>query len=71
MGRKILIIEDEPGLMPALTDLLTIEGYQVESASDGESGLWLAENGGFDLITLDIKLPGKNGFDVCRDLRQR
>jgi two-component system alkaline phosphatase synthesis response regulator PhoP len=71
MSHKILLVEDEPGLVLALTDLLLNEGYQVESAMSGEEGLRLAANGRFDLITLDVKLPGKNGFDVCRDLRQR
>jgi len=71
MNHKILIVEDEPGLVLALTDLLTNEGYQMEAATDGEAGLHLASSGHFDLIVLDVKLPGKNGFDVCRDLRQR
>ena len=71
MSQKILLIEDEPGLVLALTDLLISEGYEVESALDGDEGLRLAACARFDLITLDVKLPGKNGFDVCRDLRQR
>src|SRR5262245_46658912 len=71
MNHKILIVEDEPGLVLALTDLLANEGYQAEAATDGEAGLHLASSGHFDLIVLDVKLPGKNGFDVCRDLRQR
>lgn len=71
MNHKILLVEDEPGLVLALTDLLLNEGYEIEAASSGEEGLRLAINGRFDLITLDIKLPGKNGFDVCRDIRQR
>jgi two-component system alkaline phosphatase synthesis response regulator PhoP len=64
-------VEDESGLVLTLTDLLTSEGYQVETAQDGLEGLELASRGDFDLIILDIMLPGKNGFDVCRDLRQR
>src|SRR6185312_4473132 len=71
MNHKILIVEDEPGLVLALTDLLSNEGYQTEAATDGEAGLHLASSGHFELIVLDVKLPGKNGFDVCRDLRQR
>jgi len=69
MAYRILIIEDEPGLVLTLTDLLASEGYEVESATDGLSGLRLAAEGAFDLILLDVMLPGKNGFDVCRDLR--
>ncbi|HJQ24342.1 MAG TPA: response regulator transcription factor [Blastocatellia bacterium] len=71
MAHRILIIEDEPGLVLTLTDLLASEGYEVESATDGLSGLRVASEGSFDLILLDVMLPGKNGFDVCRDLRAR
>jgi two-component system alkaline phosphatase synthesis response regulator PhoP len=71
MAHRVLIIEDEPGLVLTLTDLLASEGYAVESATDGVSGLGLATEGAFDLILLDVMLPGKNGFDVCRDLRAR
>jgi two-component system alkaline phosphatase synthesis response regulator PhoP len=70
MKPKILLIEDEPGLVLALTDLLADEGYEVASATDGVAGFELASKGRFDLIVLDVMLPGKNGFDVCRDLRQ-
>jgi two-component system alkaline phosphatase synthesis response regulator PhoP len=71
MNLRILLIEDEPGLVVTITDLLTMEGYQVDSASDGESGLAKAATGEFDLVILDVMLPRKLGFDVCRDLRQR
>ena len=54
-----------------LTDRLTTEGYAVETAQDGEAGLAQAASAAFDLIILDVMLPRKNGFDVCRDLRQR
>jgi two-component system alkaline phosphatase synthesis response regulator PhoP len=70
MLKKILLVEDEPGLQLTLSDRLSKEGYQVATASDGEQGFKLAAGGGFDLILLDVMLPGKNGFDVCRDLRQ-
>ena len=55
----------------ALTDLLNAENYRVETAADGLTGLARALEGNFDVIILDVMLPGKNGFDVCRDLRQR
>lgn len=71
MTSKILLIEDDAGITMALTDLLSAEDYQVETAADGLSGLARAGESGFDLIILDVMLPGKNGFDVCRDLRQR
>lgn len=70
MAHRVLLIEDEPGLVLALTDLLAAEGYQVETTPNGQTGLTMAGEGRFDLIILDVMLPGKNGFDVCRDLRQ-
>jgi two-component system alkaline phosphatase synthesis response regulator PhoP len=71
MAHRVLLIEDEPGLVLALTDLLVAEGYQVETTPNGQTGLTMAGEGRFDLIILDVMLPGKNGFDVCRDLRQK
>ena len=71
MSQRILLVEDEPGLLMTLTDRLVSEGYTVETATDGEVGLSRALAEKFDLILLDVGLPRKNGFDVCRDLRQR
>src|SRR5436190_149038 len=71
MNQRILIVEDEPGLVITLSDRLVNEGYEVQVATDGEAGLDLALKEIFDLIILDIMLPKKNGFDVCRDLRQQ
>lgn len=71
MSSRILLVEDEPGLVLTLSDLLSSEGYTVESATDGLSGLSRALSGQFDLVLLDVMLPGKNGFDVCRELRQQ
>jgi len=68
---KILLIEDESGLIMTLTDRLRSEGYDVDSAADGEAGLSKAESGGHDAIILDVMLPKKNGYDVCRELRQK
>jgi len=70
MAKRILLVEDEPGLQLTLSDRLRSEGYAVEAASDGDTGYERATEETFDLIILDIMLPGKNGFDVCRDLRQ-
>ena len=70
MSKRILLVEDEPGLVLTLTDRLTSEGYKVESARDGGAGFERASNEAFDAIVLDVMLPRKNGFDVCRDLRQ-
>src|SRR5438132_366210 len=71
MSSRILLIEDEPGLVVTISDLLTAEGYEIDSAADGEAGLAKASAGGFDLIVLDVMLPKKTGFDVLRDLRQK
>lgn len=71
MNSRILLIEDEPGLVMTVSDLLTNEGYEVDTALDGEAGLLKATTAEFDLIILDVMMPKRNGFDVCRDLRQR
>jgi two-component system alkaline phosphatase synthesis response regulator PhoP len=70
MQYRILLIEDEPGLCLTLSDRLQKEGYVVEICNDGESGFHQAVNQAYDLIILDLMLPIKNGYDVCRDLRQ-
>ena len=70
MDKKILLVEDEPGLRLILSDRMVKEGYSVETAADGESGFSLATAGAFDVIILDLMLPKKSGFDFCRDLRQ-
>ena len=71
MSGRILIVEDEPALVLTLGDRLRSEGYEVEAAEDGETGARRAREGGFDLVLLDVGLPGKNGFDLLRDLRQQ
>jgi two-component system alkaline phosphatase synthesis response regulator PhoP len=68
---RLLLVEDEPGLQLTLTDRLNSEGYAVEIADDGEVGLARATAETFDLIVLDVMLPRRDGFDVCRTLRQR
>jgi len=71
VSARILLIEDEPGLVLILSDLLRPEGYTVDTASDGVTGLSRALGEPFDLILLDVMLPKKNGLDVCRELRQQ
>lgn len=68
---RVLLVEDEPSLVLTLTDRLENEGYEVESATDGEAGFQRALDGPFDIILLDVALPGRGGFDVLRDLRQK
>lgn len=70
MSKKILLVEDEPGLVMTLSDCLTDEGYVITTAQDGETGLRKAKEEAFDLLILDVMLPRKNGFDILRDLRQ-
>lgn len=71
MSSRILIVEDEPGLVLTISDLLTAEGYEVATATDGPAGLARASEQPFAVIILDVMLPKKTGFDVCRELRQR
>lgn len=66
---RILIIEDERSLAEAIAEGLRIEGFDVDLAHDGVTGLWHAREGSFDAIVLDIMLPGLNGYRVCADLR--
>jgi DNA-binding response OmpR family regulator len=67
---RILIVEDEPEIARALEDDLRLEGYEVEIARDGPSGSARGRGPGLDLILLDVMLPGKDGFEVCREIRK-
>ena len=67
---RILVVEDEPGIAFALEADLESEGYAVKVAKTGNDALHLAQSGEFDLILLDVMLPGKDGFEVCRALRR-
>ncbi len=69
--KRILVIEDEPQMLLGLRDNLELEGYEVQTASDGDEGLQKAASFQPDLVILDVMLPRKNGFDVCRELRAR
>jgi two-component system, OmpR family, alkaline phosphatase synthesis response regulator PhoP len=70
MKEHILIIEDEEDLRMILGDRLKGEGYMPEPVADGEEGLRKAITGSYAAVILDVMLPGKNGFDVCRDIRK-
>ena len=67
---RILIVEDDPAIGIALEDDLRLEGYAVELVRDGEAGIARGRSREFDLILLDVMLPKKDGFDVCRELRR-
>ena len=67
---RILVVEDEPGIALGLEDDLRLEGWDVELVGDGLAASQRARDRSFDLILLDVMLPGKDGFDVCRELRK-
>jgi two-component system, OmpR family, alkaline phosphatase synthesis response regulator PhoP len=67
---RLLLVEDEPGLQLALSDRLVAEGYRVETAGDGHVAVARATSEPFDAIILDVMLPGRDGFDVARTVRQ-
>ena len=69
--RRILLIEDEPELAATLREGLQSEGYGVATAAEGEAGLERATRDDFDLIILDLSLPGRSALEVCRELRQQ
>lgn len=69
MSSRILLVEDEDSLATGLVDVLSVKGYQVERAADGRRGLEMALNGGYDLILLDVELPGLSGFEILKELR--
>lgn len=67
----MLIVEDDEKIAAAVARGLEAERFTVEIAADGRDGLWLAAEGSYDLIILDILLPGRNGYQVCAELRER
>ena len=67
---RILVVEDEPPIASALEDDLKLEGYEVEVVREGEAASRRAREQSFDLIILDVMLPHKDGFEVCRELRR-
>jgi two-component system alkaline phosphatase synthesis response regulator PhoP len=68
---RLLLVEDDTALVLTLTDLLASKDYQVESVQDGQDALDRASQEDFDLIVLDVMLPRKDGFEICRTLRKR
>ncbi|MCH7883208.1 response regulator transcription factor [Patescibacteria group bacterium] len=67
---RILIVEDEEGIASFVGKGLRAEGFSVDWAADDRKGLWLAKTNTYDLIVLDIKLPEKDGIEICRELRK-
>lgn len=70
MEKRVLVVEDEQSIQRILQYELVQAGFQVEVASDGDEGFRLAKDGGFDVILLDVMLPKRDGFSICRDLRE-
>jgi DNA-binding response OmpR family regulator len=70
-SKKILVVEDDQFLREFYEELLAAEGYQIDTASDGENGLQKLELGGFDLVLLDIMLPKKDGLQILGDLKSQ
>ncbi len=68
---RILIVEDETAIRNGLIDVFVFHGYEVDSAADGNEGLEKALIGQFDMILLDIMLPGIDGFEICNRIRER
>ena len=70
MSGTVLVVEDEPNLLTALKYTLEQEGYNTLTATNGESGLNIAQSNNPDLVILDVMLPTLDGFEVCRILRR-
>ncbi len=68
---RILIVEDEPAIRSGLIDVFTYHGFRVDSANDGDEGWVKAQRGPHDLVLLDVMLPGLDGFEICRRIRER
>lgn len=68
---RILVVEDEPAIREGLLDVLVFHGYDVDWAADGDSGLKKSLSGRYELILLDVMLPGRDGFEICEAVRER
>jgi two-component system response regulator RegX3 len=68
---RILVVEDEDAIRSGLVDVFVFHGYDVETADNGDDGLRLALGGNFDMILLDVMLPGVDGFEICNRIRQQ
>ena len=71
MSERILLVEDDVSIAELIRDYLEIEGFSVEHTADGRSGLDMVIKGSFNLILLDVMLPGINGFEICKEIRRQ
>ena len=70
MGKRVLVVDDEPNMRLLIREELEDMGLEVEEASNGEEALEKFQNGNFDLVTLDIEMPGTNGLEVAGKMRE-
>ena len=68
---RVLIVEDEPKLASLLRKGLTAQGLAADVATDADEAMWMAASTAYDAITLDVMLPGTDGFTLCRDFRRQ
>ena len=66
---RVLVVDDDPGIRETMNDILTLEGFDVTVASDGESAIALCRKGGFDVALLDIRMPGMDGVETLEVLK--
>ena len=69
MSDRILVVDDEPAIVDAVTYALRASGFEVDTSGDGESALEAARTNGYDVLVLDVRLPGLSGIEICRRLR--
>lgn len=69
MGKRVLLVEDEPNIIEAIRFILSRDGWRVDTHSDGATALEAVARTAPDVVILDVMLPGKSGFDILRDLR--
>src|SRR5687768_7895315 len=69
-GHKILVVEDEAAIRDGLADVLVYHGFKVDAVADGKIGLEKALSGRYDLLLLDVMLPGRDGFSICDEVRK-
>ena len=67
---QVLVVDDDPHIGKTLLDLLSLHGYVADRAESGERGLDALAAGGFDLVLLDVRLPGMSGFETCARIRE-
>ena len=70
MAKRILLVDDEPLILKGLKFSLEQDGYETDTAADGEEALAKMRNGGYDIVLLDVMLPKLSGIEVCQNIRE-